>query len=344
MGARRLREVGRGIARRLIPTCFALLLTAAGPAAGAAAAEEPSVEQLAEARRHFEEGKAKMDVGEWVQAAQHFRDAAQVKDTPGLRYHVAFCAENAGHLLEALAEYEAAQRLLALRPAPDVEDLLVFALERLEEKLPELRLMLAEPPEPKRVVVDGEPIENWRVLRLDPGTHELRVEALGYEPFVGAVTLETGQRKTLQVSLKGHSTAPRNVLAEPPRAAWRMPVFVSGAAVSAAGLGFGVWGVFDRAAANKEVRWAQDGLARLSGGAAVSCVGATGSIHAACVDLDVAERRRDRATNVAVGGFVAAGVGATVAVASLFFWPESPVDVGVVTTAEETGVHFGGRF
>jgi tetratricopeptide (TPR) repeat protein len=306
--------------------------------------ESAEAEALAHARELFAAGKAEMDRGRWSQAAEHFRQAARVKDTPGLRYHVAFCEENAGNFVEALAQYEAARELLRVRPAPDVADLLGPALERVDGKIPRLSLSFEPAVHPNLVLVDGRAVEGWNELRLDPGVHELRVEAAGYLPYVAEVRLESGERRSLPVVLvepRDEASRP----AEPPSAhgGWRTPAIITGAAVSAAGLGLGIWALLDRSAASREIDHARGDITRTSD-APSACVGASGALVAPCTDLERALDRRDRATAFAVGGFVALGVGASVTVASLFFWPERAVEVNAVTGAGFSGLRVGGRF
>lgn len=321
------------------------LLSGAPPlsASPADAAQEPSAEELERARQHFAEGKARMDEGAWSEAAASFRKAAQVKDTPGLRYHVAFCEENAGHFVAALAEYRMAKELLEVRPAPDVADLLGPAMERVERKIAKITLELERPVTPRRVELDGVVLEDWSLVRLDPGVHSVRVEAPGYLPFVTEVSLEPGEERAIQVRLVEPEPMPEPTVEEPTKSPWRVPAIVTGAALSVAGAGLGVWGLLERSSAQREVRSATSTI-RDSGGGAGACVDAAGPLRTACAELGGALDRRDRATALAVGGFAALGVGAGVTVVSLFFWPERPVQVTATASYGGAGVSLGGSF
>lgn len=316
--------------------------SSAQPASGPGE-QEPDADALARARELFAAGKEKMDLGQWSQAAEHFRQAASVKDTPGLRYHVAFCEENAGHFVEAFTQYEAAQALLRVRPAPDVADLLGPALERVDRKIPRLSLTFEPAVQPSRVSIDGRTLEAWDDVRLDPGAHELRVEAAGFQPYAADIRLEPGERQVVAVVLVEPAEATAPVVSHDRRSSWRTPAIVTGAAISAAGFGLGVWGLLDRAAANREVGHAGSGIERLSDSQS-ACAGATGDLVAPCADLERALERRERGTMFAVGGFVALGVGASVTVASLFFWPEQSVEVSAMTRGDFSGLRVGGRF
>ncbi|NLE89146.1 MAG: hypothetical protein GX607_22405 [Myxococcales bacterium] len=311
---------------------------------------------LERARELFAAGKTSMEHGDWREAARRFREAAIIKDTPGLRYHIAYCEENAEQLLRARVEYEAAGRLLEALPAPDVEGLLGPALARVAQKIPEVRLELTPPAEVTLVSVDGQELADWRKpVELDPGRHWVQVEARGYRPATVEFTLERGQKQALWVRLQpeGSASPPHSVGSnsvgsrsaapspEPPR--WRTPVLVTGGAVSLAGLGLGVWALLDRSVAIEEAAWARSGVLRLSG-ADGSCEGASGALALACDDLAAAERRRDRANQFAIGGFALAGVGAALTFTSLLVGADAPLEFSGIGGVGVTGMRVRGRF
>lgn len=321
---------------------------------------------LERARELFAAGKTSMEHGDWREAARRFREAAIIKDTPGLRYHIAYCEENAEQLLRARVEYEAAGRLLEALPAPDVEGLLGPALARVAQKIPEVRLELTPPAEVTLVSVDGQELADWRKpVELDPGRHWVQVEARGYRPATVEFTLERGQKQALWVRLQpeGSASPPHSIGShsvgsnsvgsrsagsrsaapspEPPR--WRTPVLVTGGAVSLAGLGLGVWALLDRSVAIEEAAWARSGVLRLSG-ADGSCEGASGALALACDDLAAAERRRDRANQFAIGGFALAGVGAALTFTSLLVGADAPLEFSGIGGAGVTGMRVRGRF
>src|SRR5437899_3305292 len=90
---------------------FALLValaTALG-APSAKATPEPTPTELGVARRLFDEGRTAEDAGRWREAADRFRRATAIKDTPGMRFHLARCEEEQGAFVEALVEYDRAR-------------------------------------------------------------------------------------------------------------------------------------------------------------------------------------------------------------------------------------------
>src|SRR5690606_1626329 len=103
----------RTLAGRAALVCMLVLAPVSSVAWAAEAVTEdaePSPERLAQARRLFAEGQLRMERGEWVAAGKRFREAARIKDTPGLRYYMAVCEESLGRLLEAQRQYEEARR------------------------------------------------------------------------------------------------------------------------------------------------------------------------------------------------------------------------------------------
>src|SRR5690606_8548188 len=85
--------------RRLLPLRVPLLLAGAlllvAPSAGA----EPTATELAVARRLFREATQLEERQRWDLAAQKLREAIRIKETPGLRFHLAHCQENMGLLV-----------------------------------------------------------------------------------------------------------------------------------------------------------------------------------------------------------------------------------------------------
>jgi tetratricopeptide (TPR) repeat protein len=95
------------------------------------------------ARRLFDEGRAAEDSARWHEAAEKFRQATTIKDTPGMRFHLARCEEEQGAFVEALVEYDRARELIdsGVRAA-DVEKLLADAREHARAKVALLTLEL----------------------------------------------------------------------------------------------------------------------------------------------------------------------------------------------------------
>src|SRR5690606_31946303 len=102
--ARRRSQGAYGMRRRSLGAGLLLVdllsFASVGSAASTEAVDErvEDEERLVTARLLFAEGKENMERGDWDGAVDRFVAAARIKDTPGLRYHVAVCEERAGRL------------------------------------------------------------------------------------------------------------------------------------------------------------------------------------------------------------------------------------------------------
>ncbi len=72
-------------ARRRCSFALAALFYAVGAHA------EPSAADIASARRLFSEATELRRAGQWSDAAAKLREAIAIKETPGLRFHLAHC-------------------------------------------------------------------------------------------------------------------------------------------------------------------------------------------------------------------------------------------------------------
>jgi hypothetical protein len=89
------------------------------------AESEASAADRASARRLFEEATELESRREWSAATAKLGQALEIVETPGLRYHLAYCQEEQGLMVEALRNYERAQQMIAAgTKAPDVAELL----------------------------------------------------------------------------------------------------------------------------------------------------------------------------------------------------------------------------
>src|SRR5258708_182583 len=79
----------------------------------AAIADGPQPAEIALARRLFADARPAEDAKDWPTAASKLREAISIKETPGLRFHLAYCEEQQGSLVEALVDYERADDLSA---------------------------------------------------------------------------------------------------------------------------------------------------------------------------------------------------------------------------------------
>src|SRR5215470_9747095 len=100
---------------------------------------EPNAADIASARRLFSEATVLREAGQWAEAAAKLREAIAIKETPGLRFHLAHCEEQMGRLLAARDDYDRADALIREgATASDVAALLEPARAALRERIPTL--------------------------------------------------------------------------------------------------------------------------------------------------------------------------------------------------------------
>src|SRR5882724_4575305 len=79
---------------------------------------DPLPAEIMLARRLFAEARAREEAKDWPTAASKLNEALAIKETAGLRFHLAYCEEQQGLLVEALVDYERSEDL----PAQNNED------------------------------------------------------------------------------------------------------------------------------------------------------------------------------------------------------------------------------
>jgi hypothetical protein len=304
---------------------------------------EPSATELSVARKLFQEASELESRDDFEGARKKLRAALEIKDTPGLRFHLGYCAEQLGEFVTALLEYDRALDLVrGGQSAPDVERQIQPARERVQAKIARLSLFLPPGVSLAKVWLDGNQVAPQvlgRPAPFDPGRHRIRVEALGYEPFELEITLAPGQSQRVDLPLKKKSvsaapvvTAPASKPAPAPAPVAPAPerdggggigvreiVLISEATVALAGLGVGVGFLLSKGSAETRVEGAQTELDLLAGEDDTAC--SNDPAPTACADLRDAIDDYDKAGTLSTVGFVAGGVGVAAAVVTFLAWP-----------------------
>jgi tetratricopeptide (TPR) repeat protein len=322
------------------PTLVLALLLTATPIT-AAAASEPTPSEISVARRLFEEGKAAEDARRFREAAEKFRKAVLIKDTPGIRFHLARCEEEQGALVEALVEYDRARELLESGiKAPDVERLLPDARQRVQSQLAFVTLRLPEGVNEARVELDGKPLASSILgvpIPVNPGKHRLSATARGRTSFAAEVELGVGDNRQLAIDLPAEAapTATQTAAAPPARPALgpkqvesdgetvRTVVLVSEASLFAAGLTSGI--VFAIAQGDATDRYEKANELVLSQVGGSDPQGVACSVpREGCAELETARQDEKRNGTIATVGFVTAGVSALAFGLTLALWKTDP--------------------
>lgn len=314
------------------------------PGAGSSAEELPTIE---EAREAFLRGRSLIAQGKWTDAEEQFLFSVRVKNTPGLRYYIGFCREKEGLLEEALSSYRLAAELLETQKAPDVDQIVPVAIERVIALLPVV--MLSDVPPGASLKVDGALRPFSEQFHANPGSHRVLIEKEGYTPFATTVDLVEGQKARIQVKMEPLDLESEGDAGDEPAAhsssqQLRKILFWSSAGVAVAGLGAGVTGAVLFSSTKRKIDDLNEEADKISGGGGNACSNPTPSLERICEDLARGAKRKNAMGNLMIGGFVGAGVGALGAVVTHYFWPEAPVRVQVGLSRGEASFLLGGEF
>jgi len=309
------------------------------------------------ARRLFKEATELELEREWEAAAAKLREAIQVKDTPGLRFHLAHCEEQMGLLVEAMLDYDRANDLLAAgAKAPDVAALLEPARQSLERRLPTLVIVTPAGVPGVSVELNGRPLARsifGRPAPINPGRHSVRVTAPGHSTFTASVDIAEGARERVQARLTPLPTVPspspttapnsssRQSASPPPQGSALTYVLVGESAFTIASLGVGLGYLFVKSKADERVQTAQarsDELQDLAG-VKLSCdeSGNDAAFEKNCASLNDAIEDYNRARLLSLSGFIGAGVGAASIALTLALWPQDEPAPRISASPSEDG-------
>jgi hypothetical protein len=323
--------------------CLETLLVCAGVLVSRWAHADPSAAEISSARHAFERAVALEGAGQWADATLKLHEALAVKDTPGLRFHLAHCEVEQGQLLEAAADYDRAGELIRKgAKAPDVQKLLAQASAALEPRIPKLAVQLPNDVLSAVPTVDGQvfsPSELALGVPLNPGHHDLLVSAGGRRSFQRSLTLKEGDSVQLRAELPAEApvtrSAPAIVQAPPmggssyeaPREArtrlssGKLYLMVGESVVTVVGLVVGL--AYHSTASSAADRVSNDqGLIDRAGQG--DCRSPSSSeVTSACSDLRTSIDDHDDAALLSTIGFVAAGVGAAAFATTWLVYPST---------------------
>lgn len=253
------RSLPEGIRRRgLGPLGAVLALTLTLGMTTAARADEPSPEEIAAARALFNDGKDDEKANAWRDALAKFKKVGSVKMTPQVRFHIALCEENLGHLVAAINGFEiaGAEAAKAGKSAADVATNAPPRAEALRKRVPILRLHVAGHLggrlDRSKILLDGTVVVAALLdtdIPVDPGKHVVDVLSDGERSFRREIALRERETQTIEVEVRD-SAAPRPSVSAtappvgpPPPAARRsrLPEYIAGGVGVAALVGAGVF-------------------------------------------------------------------------------------------------------
>jgi tetratricopeptide (TPR) repeat protein len=270
-----------------------------------------------------------MAEGKYREAIAKFRQATQVKETPGLRYYIAYCHEQLDELLEAKGEYDRAAELLKDFDARDVRALLPEAQARVDKSL---AILVISGVGDAEVRLDGNVVGAESPNYVNPGHHEIIVEGPDGTSAKTTVNLGRGESRRLVPEVPrpatphaSEATTPSPTVtdkattevaspsAEPSKGASPI-VFWSAVGVAALGAGVMSTGLVVResnASRAQELLPEVRELAQTSG-----CVD-----EKPCLEFEEATSNARLGETLAIAGGIGLGVGAASALLVHWLWP-----------------------
>jgi hypothetical protein len=177
--------------RRTVALLFALGL--AVPRAYA----EPSAQDVTLAETLFRDAKRLMEEKKYAEACPKFAESQKLDPAGGTLLNLAVCYDQAGLTASAWSSYSEALTLARTQNRVDRIETIEERLKALEVRLSRLTVVVAAPRDDLEVLLDGTPVRRpaWSVaMPIDPGTHQLRARAKGYEDF--SIELEVAREKS----------------------------------------------------------------------------------------------------------------------------------------------------
>lgn len=324
---------------------------------------DPSAAELRAAKHAFESAVRLESEQHWPAAELELGKALAVKETPGLHFHLAHCAVEQGHLIEAALEYERVSELLKQgAKAPDVKPLLGSASAAVDRRIPRLVLDLPDDLRNPTVSVDGKPYPPSDLavgLALNPGPHRLEVGAPGRLPFRLEFVLKEAERQSVRADLEREpavrpslpvvSPGQRSSAFVPARAAAsehkdsssKLYVLLGEGVLTVAGLAVGIAYRAAVSSTNDRIGDAQGRVDSAAAGVEVSNACAmpmAAELTSACSDLGSAIDDHDRDIHLSNIGFVAAGVGAAALLATWLAYPSASKDTAELRVRPTLGL------
>jgi hypothetical protein len=176
---------------------------------------EPAAD-LQAARELFLLAEKEEDAGRWSDALEKLRRVAHVRQTAGVRYHIALCEENLGQVASALADYTAARTQAYAENAQDVMRLVGKQLAAVSLRAPRVTIHVAPALSDFQVMLDGVPLARDRVgvpVPVDPGEHRIEATAPKYTPARAALTVREQEAVVLDLELLRPTTPPEGASA-----------------------------------------------------------------------------------------------------------------------------------
>lgn len=206
---------------RFLFALFALGAFSALAAAPKAAFAEPSVADIAGAKKLFSDGRADELAARYDDGLKKFERVQLLQPRGGVMFHIAFCHEKLGHLEAAVDAYEKATEMAKAENKPEVIKEAQSRLGPLVARLPKLTVVVPAGTKDVRVTLDDKPLpeSEWnQEKRVSLGAHKVE----GFDPASAQTpafhtTLDTPERSHAEVRVvfPPHTPPPAVVVPSP---------------------------------------------------------------------------------------------------------------------------------
>jgi hypothetical protein len=178
-----------------------------GVAPAVYAQERRTDAELALAKKRFAHAEALETKGDWASALEALQQTASITMTPGIRYHIAFCQERMGRLVEASRNYALAQREAKASKGSAARSVLALVDQRFTEvagRIPHVTLKVRPSlSRDVRVLVDRLPVALLPsgTFETDPGEHTIEVSAPGFAAAVLPLHIAEKELREVEIAL-----------------------------------------------------------------------------------------------------------------------------------------------
>lgn len=174
----------------------------------------------------FDEGRARLERGDYAGACTKFQETWDASHTPGKAFNLSVCEEKQNHLRKAQSWMREGMLLLAKD-----DDRLSGAVERLqnlEKRLPYLKIVVGPAPDKEPVTsavaaVDDQPVSTTEPVPVDPGHHVVKLSATGRASSTVELDLAEGERRDVALTPGALDAKPPPPTPPPPSKAKPQP-------------------------------------------------------------------------------------------------------------------------
>jgi hypothetical protein len=259
----------RVVRRSLSLFTAAAILAAPLAPARAAGPEEPAVGADSSAKTKFADALKLYKNGNVAEALPLFREVAELTHSPNAQLYVGYCLAQSAKRAEAYRAFALVLKQISEHPDAKYEPTREAAeaqLAILNVRLAKLVILIADLPSGLAVTLDGAAVEEKTLgssIVVEPGTHHVEASAAGLAPVRRDVSIDGGELKTLNLSLKKTEQAQPSPLtpapvATPPAAAppeEKHPIRAAGYVTGAVGVAgvavFAITGLMAKSAFDK---------------------------------------------------------------------------------------------